>query len=164
MLQQTGDISAGEIVEDRDVGTQRPYRSVLALRKRKLRYMLLDLPRQVPRVIIVRYEDLLHSFDNVLAVLRASGLHPRQTGGPIDITTKIGDGPGGNLFVSNVPANAKAVRTDDAISPAMVVAHPDYDPNIEARLGYSVHTTAVSGLGLYVMNPAPAVARTTCTA
>ena len=163
-LQQTGNISAGEIMEDREIGTQRPYRSVLALRNRKLRYMLDDLPLQAPRVIVVRYEDLLHSFDNVLLVLRASGLNPRQAGSPLNITAKIGDGPRGKLFVSNVPANAKAVRTDDAITPAMVITHPDYDPDLEARLGYSVHTTAVGGLGIYIMNPVPSVATATYTA
>jgi hypothetical protein len=126
--------------------------------------MLDDLPLQVPRVIVVRYEDLLHSFDTVLSVLRASGLRPRQAGAPINITTMIGDGPRGKLFVSNVPANAKAIRTDDAITPAMVITHPDYDLDLEARLGYSVHTTAVGGLGVYIMNPVPSVATATYTA
>ena len=164
VLQQTGDINAGEIMEDRGIDTRRPYRSVLALRNRKLRYMLDDLPRLVPRVIVVRYEDLLNSFGTVLDVLRTSGLRPRRGGQPVDITAKIADGPGGKLFVSNVPANAKMVRADDAISPAIIAAHPDYDPDLEARLGYSIHTTAITGLGRYTMRPAPAAASATCTA
>lgn len=155
MVKCTGSVSNPECLDDRHMDTNQPYGNILKLRNRKLRFMLDDLPKIVPRVLHIRYEDLLHSFTNVMGMIKNSGLHPRHTGPPINITKKVGDCKSG-VCVSNIPAQPLAVPKDNKISIGMIASHPDFDPRLEARLGYSLQTTSIGGLGFFPLRPAQA--------
>ena len=157
-----------EITADRHMDTGRSYTSVLQLRSRKLRFVLDDLPQQGLRTVVVRYEDILNSFDAVLGVLRNCGLRIKYAR-PINITTQISEVVSQNgreahqLVVTQIPVRRKIAPNDDPITPAVVIVHPDYDPALEARLGYSAHSTRDAGLGYYPMRPAIAASTATST-
>jgi hypothetical protein len=58
--------SGSEIMEDRNIQTKERYKNIFEMRKIKALFMLDELPKKVKNSILIRYEDLLNNYQEVL--------------------------------------------------------------------------------------------------
>jgi hypothetical protein len=64
----------GEIMEDRNIFSKERYKNIFELRFTKIKYLLEILPTKVQSCIIIRYEDLIHNFENTINKIKNCGL------------------------------------------------------------------------------------------
>lgn len=63
-----------EIMEDRDMYTQKRYKNIMELRYNKMKWMTETLPKYIKHYIFIRYEDLLENFDYIMNSIYLKGV------------------------------------------------------------------------------------------
>jgi hypothetical protein len=63
-----------EIMEDRDMYTQKRYNNIIELRYNKMKWMTKTLPKKVKHYIFIRYEDLLENFNYIMNSIYLKGV------------------------------------------------------------------------------------------
>ena len=66
-----------ENLDGRHIYTGQIYRNVFEMRHIKLKFMCDDMPKLLSNYIIIKYEDLIHNFENTMNKLKCAGLTPK---------------------------------------------------------------------------------------
>ena len=116
-----------EIMDDRNIYTGNRYKNIYELRHTKLKYMIEDLPKKVHNCILIKYDDLLDDFDNVMFKLKATGLIVKP-----EVVFPL------NTFLYKKDPNRVFVKNayKQIISPAMIVNNPNLIKTYEEHLGF----------------------------
>ena len=116
---------SNEIINDRNIYTQKRYKNIFEMRYTKLKYMTEDLPSKVKNYMFIRYEDLLDDFENTIMRIKNCGLKLKENIiFPINIKTYKKEN---KLFI---------VDDQHPISIEKIYNNDDYDNVIEEMIGY----------------------------
>jgi hypothetical protein len=114
-----------EIMEDRHIYTKKRYKNILELRYTKLKFMMEDLPKKVDHTIFIRYEDLIHDFQNTMIRIKNKGL-----------TVKTENEFPKNYLLSNTKKLYKKKKNNRVLSEKFL-HHPSFNIELEHKLGYN---------------------------
>ena len=116
-----------EIMQDRHIYTDERYKNIFEMRHVKHKYLIEDLPTIVKHCLLIKYEDLIQDFDNVMNSIKNKGISPRENiEFPVNITW--------NCKNKNKPHIATA--NDQLILAGRVNKHPEFNTYYEKQLGY----------------------------
>lgn len=117
-----------EIMEDRNMFTKNRYKNIFELRHTKLKYMIDELPNKVDHYILIRYEDLINDFDNVMHKLKEKGLTVRENiSFPINSKVYKNGVEGNRIYKPNKV---------QYISEEQILKNPNFIRDYENILGY----------------------------
>ena len=116
-----------EIISDRNMYNGQRFKNIFELRHIKLKYMIETLPQLVKNYILIRYEDLLNDFDNVMNKIKKFDLPIIETIN-FPVNSKIDFKYGGYK---------QKKRFDNVISKDQIYDHSDFNDKFEKMLNYS---------------------------
>jgi len=62
-----------EIIEDRNMYTKQRYKNIFEMRHTKLKFLTEDMPKKVKHYIFIKYEDLIHNFEQTMNRIKDAG-------------------------------------------------------------------------------------------
>ncbi len=114
-----------EIMEDRNIYSGKRYKNVFDCRQTKSKFLLEDMPQKVKYYILLKYEELRDNYEQTVEKLRKNF---KLTPSAKYISTVE--------QYKDIKGQKFKPRTDYLISKEQVYQHPDFDPKLEAKLGY----------------------------
>ena len=116
-----------EIMSDRHIYRNNRYTNIFEMRHVKHQYLIDDLPNILKHYLLIKYEDLINDFDNVMISIKNKGIELRD---PIH-------------FPINIMWNCKnkkklhiANTSDKVILSKRIYNHPRFNTYYEKQLGY----------------------------
>lgn len=113
-----------ERMEDRNIYTGERYKNIFELRHTKIKWMLEDLPKKVKHCILIKHEDLLNDFENILIKLKLTGLKVKE-----NINFPIN-----SVAYKNSKDGKKYVKKNNEISEEFILSNPNLIPLYEKKL------------------------------
>jgi hypothetical protein len=116
--------------DDRNIYTKKKYKNIFEMRHTKLKFLIEDMPKKVKNYILIRYEDLMNSFEYTMNRIKNCGLGFKENiNFPVNSDNYKGD------IKRKYNKNEKKICH---ISKKMIYSSKAFNPYYEIMLGYII--------------------------
>ena len=128
------DNDSKENMNDRNMYTKKRYTNIFEMRHTKLKFLMKDMPNKVKHYIFIKYEDLMHKFEETMKRIQEAGqltIKPdilSSSSFPKNIYTYKG--------IKNGEKYSKDTSSSKPLPPGKILNHPKFVKTLERQLGY----------------------------
>jgi hypothetical protein len=126
------DNNSKENMNDRNMYTKKRYTNIFEMRHTKLKFLMKDMPNKVKHYIFIKYEDLVHKFEETMKRIQEAGQLTIKS--DIVLSSSFPK----NIYTYKGIKNGKKYSkdTNKPLPPHKILNHPNFIKTFERQLRY----------------------------